>query len=437
MGAATLEFVCAMYLRLLIIEDNDRKYEHVCAALAERLSHHTVLPERASYYEDAIAKLSGSVYDVVLLDIMLPRQGGEPDAGNARAIIQRIMSGSCAGTPVVFGLTEFQSSIETEAQFFNANLFSVLHYDPLTSEWASMLAARIEYLLDSRGLGAFVSSDAFHSDLCIVVARKRAEFEPVVRKLKWFGDVYDEHALFPMFTLRRGAIEVAPGRRILASVVCVGSKGLAPTAAATASALLAFRPRMVAMLGVCCGLAHNWANCALGDVVVAQMAELWDGGRYEESNKKTAFVHESNGITARLGGHGDLEHFIEAKKERIESRFAKSWARKKVRAAIPVRLESSMTPRLKLGQVVSGLSVVDSQKMQKEVARRFPAALALDMEVAGFYTACLRSPVKSAFVAIKAVADFGDGKKQSGEFDALQPFATELTVEVLGEMLRK
>ncbi|MBL8547407.1 MAG: hypothetical protein JNL81_13155 [Hyphomonadaceae bacterium] len=432
-----------MYLRnlnVLIIEDQDLKYARIENLVGDLLRERRSLPtfERAENYERAIEKLAGTAFDVVLLDILLPIAGGDPTSAAARSILQRIDSGAIAGAPITFGITAQATLPENDRAFFESNVFNVLHFDENSTDWAQSLAARIDYILAGRCAAAGRWSTGFATELLVVTTRFEAEFAPICEAIPWFGPTFEGHPLLPDIAMKRGTIEINPTDRIVGNVLCIGEKGLAPAAALTALAVSALRPRKVVMLGVCCGLDANWPDCSLGDMVIARESDNWDAGRYETLDRESIWISEARPISARFGGTRELHQLAEQQSSNIERAMREVWRQENGARLTPkaYRGAKGRQPKVRIGQCVSGLSVVDSVDMREEVARRFGKALALDMEIHGFYQACAMNAFRQTqYAAIKGVADFGDGKKVSGAFDRIQPIIAKMSWAALYTLL--
>lgn len=138
---------------------------------------------------------------------------------------------------------------------------------------------------------------------------------------------------------------------------------------------------------------------------------------------------------APAAGHSNLDLAIEARRGHVADALQRHWRKRSTQKTLPDEFRA-LRPQLHAGQFLSGLSVIDSPAKKRELARRYPMGLALDMEVHGFYSACAKSPLlNTQFLAIKGVADLGDGEKKSGRFDALQPSALQLSWLTLDRLI--
>jgi nucleoside phosphorylase len=91
-----------------------------------------------------------------------------------------------------------------------------------------------------------------------------------------------------------------------------------------------------------------------------------------------------------------------------------------------------IVPAIQSGLVVSGSAVVADNKVIKEVLKRFPSAVGLEMEIFGLYTSVEggigRRP---EFIALKTAADFGTSTKK----DDAQKLASSLSAEMFRILL--
>jgi nucleoside phosphorylase len=166
------------------------------------------------------------------------------------------------------------------------------------------------------------------------------------------------------------------------------------SAVLTSNMINTFRPRVVAMTGVCAGFKER---TEFGDVVIADPS--WD----YQSGKITSAEFEV------------APHQI-ALNPAIRRRLAALSGRDEVLRRIRSRWVSGNAPqteiRVHIGPFASGSAVLAKQDRIKEVKAQHRHLVAVDMEVYGLYAAAAEasSPVPHA-VAMKGVQDFGDEMK--------------------------
>jgi len=115
--------------------------------------------------------------------------------------------------------------------------------------------------------------------------------------------------------------------------------------------------------------------------------------------------------------------------------LGRSASHKNLRSVEELKGHVRTKPKISLGKLLSGLSVVSDHEKVDLVLTRAPSALGLEMEIFGVYSAlrCLKVlPIE--FIAIKGVADFGIEKDQN-LFDPVQPIASVSAYEVFRRLV--
>jgi nucleoside phosphorylase len=211
-----------------------------------------------------------------------------------------------------------------------------------------------------------------------------------------------------------GDLDVGEGRYLSTCLACVGEMGIAPTTAVVAQAISTFRPRMVAMLGMCCGF--NDQKCGypqkLGNVLVVREVSCWEEGKYvaDGSGKDFRSRSKSRYVSERL--RRPVELVVEKKAEHIDKALArlrkKKWVKDLITRNAPLL---DHNPEVRFAEIVTGSSFVANATKIAEIVDAHNSAVGLDMEIFGVYAApdfvIGSRPLR---LAVKGVADFGDGK---------------------------
>ncbi|MGY4157887.1 nucleoside phosphorylase [Bradyrhizobium sp. USDA 4461] len=358
--------------------------------------------------------LTEQFFDFVILDLLIPGAGQAPSKAFSRALIGQLNSGRLVLPTIVVGLTEFAEVASDERTFYDANLFALELFSWTDDTWADRLSNRVTYLVNSKRSAHNFQAYNYDLDVFALVARHQSEFLPVKEVL--FGNSASKGISMPNWNVETafGEIDLGSGRTLSGCVACVGEMGIGPTSAATAQAISLFRPRLVAMLGMCCGF--NSAASAypqkLGNVVVVREVTCWEEGKFLDSDESSEFRSraKTRNVSDRL--RRPVELAIEQGREGMER--ALSQLRKKRRFQDIVQKYSPLLdqdPQVRFGAVVTGSSFVASEEKVAEIIELHPTAMGLDMEVFGLYTApdfVIGS--KPLCLAAKGVADFGDGQ---------------------------
>ena len=424
-------------MRILIIEDEPAKRRDVKAALeTEFRDEHAVIVDEAVDYEEALDHLKTGFYDLVVLDLFLPSGLDGPSELSSKALIRKILKGSTLPPTHIIGLTAYEDRAQKDRAFYDENLLALVIYDAVNGEWRDNLCSRIRYLFASKRAAARFRLQSYDFDVLIMTARYENEYLPVQQEL--FGGAMTEG--FPLWPTRVAIGEMTgPGNQPLkAALLCVGEMGMAPTAAVASEAINLFRPRLIAMLGMCCGF--NTAACAsprrLGDVLVARETACWEEGKFVEPEEggEAPFKTRAKTRTTDDGIRTKVEQIIEEAAQHLTPHlrsFAQTAEYREFRALFD-DADTRAVPEVKYAGVVSGSSVVADEAVIKEIIDRHPQALGLDMEIAALHVAVERSiGHKPSVLAIKGVADFGRADKG----DKAQVMASRLAARTFRQIV--
>ena len=423
-------------MRILLVEDNEMKRLRVRQVLSEELDGVTPEVVEAINYEQALQALAATQYDLVVLDLLLPGAGHGPSAESSRALIDAVLKGTATITPMhILGLTAFPEIAEEEREYYDANLFALEMYSDIDLTWAKRIRSKIRYLSRSKQAAAAFQENNYDFDLVILVARYDNEFKPIRSKLLRTVDT-TMHPRWPG-EIAIGAIKVPGDRTLRAAICCIGEMGMAPAATIAAQAIAVFRPRLLAMLGMCCGFesASSASPRKMMDAIVVREVNCWEEGRYVESAKKTSeFKNRARARFVDDQIRSQLERAIESAVDTLHpalDRYTASAEYRKIRTHFGEEKVRSR-PDVQFSPLVSGSSVIADENVVAEILDRHPNALGLDMEIYGVYTAADKAVgAKPAVLAIKGVADHGTKDKD----DAAQKGASTVSAVVLLALL--
>ena len=430
-------------MRILIIDDNKLKRERVATMVAKTIDQRDAVIEQASSYETALKQLEKSFFDLVILDILLPAADGVPSQDSSRALIRQLNSGNALIPAMhIIGLTAYKNVAVEERSYFDQHLLSLEHYSEEDTLWADKIASRINYLLNAERASLQFHAKNFGLDVFVMAARHQNEFLPVKSRL-FKTSTTGKHPLWKD-DLTTGKINLADGRSLDAALCCVNEMGMAPTAALASQAISIFRPRLIAMVGMCCGFSDD--KCAsprrMMDVIIAREVSCWEEGKYVElSNSDNEFRNRSKARMVDDLIRDDVERIVEQGEKTLTPtlrRLVGKKAYQDVREHFISRSNAEVVrevPEVKYAPIVSGSSVIADQKVVHEIIARHPSAIGLDMELFGLYAAADRAyGRRPSVLGIKGVADFGEASKD----DAAQVQASKIAADVfkciLGEL---
>ena len=87
--------------------------------------------------------------------------------------------------------------------------------------------------------------------------------------------------------------------------------------------------------------------------------------------------------------------------------------------------------RMIVGPVLSGEKLIDDPDFKRDLLKRYPSAVGGDMEGAGLYAAAARGG--TAWILVKGICDWADGRKTSKHQPLAAAAATSLVLRVLSQ----
>lgn len=402
-------------MNVLIVEDDAVKYGKVRAALEDSCATQVAIVHVVSA-ADAVHEMAGKLFDLMLLDVNLPRRSGEiSQRGGGLLVLEEIeKDGNLIRPRYVVGITAYEDLVEEFGNKFDDQLWSLVHYREDVDYWKRQLSALVNHIELSNASRRFSDGVSYGYDVAIVCALP-SELSAVRSTCSSWTElkISSDETYYWV-----GSLKTSLGEK---SIICASAPrmGLPAAAVLTTKMILQFRPRIVAMAGICAG-RRGKAN--IGDVIIADPSWDYGSGKIEGSPKGPKFLPSAH----QLPIDPDLAAAAESLSRDVGwfANLKHSFAGSKPTTEITVRA----------APMASGAAVVADSSIFAEVVERQRNVLALEMEAYGVFAASIGSgrPRPKVLVA-KAICDFADEDKD----DDYQPFAAFTSAHVLMEMLRR
>lgn len=389
-------------MRIMVVEDDPKKLSRIRDVLLEAgASEHDIDFARTGV--DARKLLARVQFDLLILDIALPmRADDQPDRQGGIRLLEEIVAGNRLRLPLsVVGLTGFEDLYHEYGHQFHSRLWTLDRYDASDTGWLERLRAKVSYVVARARQGA---AGTYQTDICVVTALRSPELTEL-RKLPWEWkepQSLDEVGFYYEGTFTSG------------SRSCSVVAAVAPRMGMVASALLGykmatkFRPRYLAMVGICAGVK---GRCDIGDVLVADPAWDWQTGKHEE---EFSFAPHQIDMDAQV-----REYFAQlSEKRELLFSIHDSYTGTK----------PTNVPKIRIGPVASGSAVLANADLVSQIQRQHRHLLGIEMELYGVYSAsrAVSAPGPVAF-GIKSVADFADNTKS----DKYQDYSAHVSAQTL------
>lgn len=400
-------------MKILIVDDKPDRV----ATLVSYLSANTEC--EPSGIEVAVDGLSArdalmkDVYDLLILDVVLPfRSGEEPTEQTAVGLLTELTDTENLTRPRhIIGLTAYEAAEWAVASEFRSRAWVLVRENSLNDDWLQTIGSAVRYIMGQEQR----EDDRDHLIDVVIITALQVEME-AVRRLpwNWTPDIaLDDSQFFSQGTFLSGGQE----RSVVAAVS--GRMGMVSAAILASKLIKRFRPRLIAMPGICAGVRDK---AKLGDVICADMSWDYQSGKHVSTqNALNGFLMDPHFIPA--------DAFVSARVAQLSNDEAVSlsvW-----RGWHPKR---DAPPKLLRGPVASGSAVLADRQFTESIRLQQRKLLAVEMELYGVFFAAEQAPrPKPVALGMKSVCDFADEEKS----DELQSYAAYTSACYLQEFCER
>jgi nucleoside phosphorylase/CheY-like chemotaxis protein len=385
-------------IRILVLEDEQEKRRIVTEALLEvdGLEEHDI--EHSISAVDAKRKLKESFYDLLILDINVPiRTTQKVKVGGGLDVLRSVREAlpGIIAPGYIIGLTAYDTGFESALEDFENPLWKLIRFDSASVAWRKQLKAASEYLIASKRPPYRTDGSTFHSTLGIVVGLEGVELDSIKALDGSFEQVHVAHDPIRYF---KGRFESATAS--LDVVVAAAPRMGMPVSAVVATKLIeSFRPRYLAMSGICAGVK---SKTKIGDILVADPCWDWGSGKITSTKSgKDEFLEApyhwrlNTDLRNRIKDLADDQEFLD--------HLHAAWPHRKPKAS----------PGVKIDAVATGGSVIGREAAMQAIRRQHKNLIGIEMEIYAVLMAGeLASHPRPTCFAMKAVCDFGDEAKR-------------------------
>ena len=403
-------------LKILIVDDNDEKVRYINEVI---MDNNEISAEVVNNLTDAYKLLKNNIYDVVILDIQIPKRQGEPPCPNGgielinnlndmAEIIEIKMPSS------IIGMTAYDETFKHCEEYFKNALWLLIKYDITSNDWEKKIRKKIEHIQAHKKTLQENQKD-YDYDVGIICALHKVELENVK---KVFGK-YKEISLYNDST-KYFEWEITSLNKKLKVVATSSFQMGMPAAAVTASKIIQhFKPKYLAMTGISAGISSSGVK--IGDILLADPSWDYGAGKFKENNGKEEFLQNSSPIRVDpkiLTWCQDI-----SSKQKILNEISEKYQGNKPNNNL----------HLHIGPVASGASVIATSNILDNIIKQNRKTIGIEMEVYGVYCAgyygCQPKPI---VFALKSVSDYADDSKSDG----YQDYAAFTSASVLKHIIK-
>lgn len=396
-------------MKLIIVDDSHVKVEKVALAIKKSgIDVHIVHETNAT---SARLRLRMEEFDLLLIDLQLPDvAGGAPNQAGGLNFFDLILQDSKVKLPaeILFVTSEGDLEIKGRKEVERRGSSLCVIAEGL-NDWINILVGQFQ-LADRR-----VSRKIATADIAIITALG-SELEAIIDlNLEWKSfRLEGDPTLY-----YRGELETQQGKKIIIAASAL-RKGMAASAVVATKLVLKFKPKMLAMTGICAGVK---GKTNLGDVIIGNPTWDWGSGKHAQNEEGSPIFRVSPkqsdlnvGLATRCDEIARCPDF----KKRLRANWEKSFP------------PGSFNCRL--GPMASGASVIANSSIAEEIAAQNRDLIAIEMEAFAVMVAAeyaTTNPLLS--IAVKSVCDFADKDKQ----DDWQAYAAYTSAQFLVELARR
>ena len=402
-------------MKILLVENNSEKARLVTSALLEvsGLSAEDIVCCSAAV--DAKKWLKRSHFDLLILDMNIPARVDQHSKMVGGTEVARVLyeRGDYNIPSNVIGLSAYAEGVAEAEKGFSNPLWKIVRYAADESDWKNTIQAAVRHIQKEWRYPPVNDGNTFHTTLGVVVGLEDVELESILRLDPSFAPVEVRHDPTRYF---RGII--SEGQRYVDVVVAAAPKmGLVNAAIVSTRLIETFRPKYLAMSGICAGVRDN---TGLGDILVADPCFDWASGKIV-TNKEGEEDFLSAPYPWRLDSSlRSIAKDLSRDQQWLDSVYLK-WEGSRPDHKTEIKIEAVASG----GSVLQRKATVDAIKLQHK------NLIGVEMEAYAVFTAAaLASLPRPTVIVAKSVCDFGDEHKSNN----VQKFAAYTSAQFLKEL---
>lgn len=391
-------------IRVLIMDDTPEKTAKIKSVLKERCLLKEEEIDWACSINSGRRKLAAAVYDLLILDLVMPINDGEEVGveGDSEIFIEELSRVGRLHKPIyIIALTQYKEKVEKHKQLYAKKLWKLIHYDLKETDWEDVLQEAVDTIVATKEQLQKSMEDERRYDVGILCALPE-EFEQM--KLA-FGGQWNSVAFaglpYQLYTIQ---IRTEYGHTIKVIACCTNVPGM-QAASITASFLLSrFDLAILFMTGFCAGFKKkNKTDVAYGDIFIADSEYDYGSGKLiKNQENEQEVMPEPRQLPCSYDILGKLNDFIT--EQAVASKVYSEIKR------VGLLLDDMKVPKIHVGPGACGSYVVSDESFMEQLVKEDNRNLkGLDMEGYGLYLA--GHMLNKTCVLVKGVADFGNANK--------------------------
>ncbi|WP_105171624.1 5'-methylthioadenosine/S-adenosylhomocysteine nucleosidase family protein [Pseudoalteromonas sp. T1lg24] len=386
-------------INVIIIDDCPKKIEVIKEGLNIGVKYNLDI---AKTVNEALTLFSEKIYDFAVIDLALPKRKNEDPVPNAGIeLIKEVNELDWYKKPKFsIAITQHEGLKNDYKQSLEDCGVIIYHYDG-TSNIQEYVKTNFEGVIKT-------STQIDYGVDVLILTALQEEAAPLLSasEFSWYRE---ETFGIEDIDFRLSLIGSDSNYKVALGVL--PKMGLVSSSITTSRLINYLRPKLILMPGICAGVQEEVNEC---DLIVASPSWEWQTGKW----KGEEFAIEPYQITVD-------QRLINKAKELEETNILKKfWQQTEHK-----RPEKS--PRLHIGPMVTGSSVISNAEKMSELRTQHRKLLGLEMEIFGMYSACVMSHIKPLFLGYKSVCDFGNEQKGDSYHGFCSEVSAKFTIELI------
>lgn len=398
-------------LEILIVEDTPAKKRRMFEkfhASPEIFGE----PDVVSHTSDAIKRLKEKTYDLLILDLVIPRDNiSDPDEQNAIDLLTEIdRNNSPINRPShILSISSAESIKDETLDFYRSRPWGCLRYSESSDQCIEDLEAIGRWIHNA------VTGESKNQkcDVFIITALDDPEMLAVESELKELEPYLpmDKNQL-----VRYCQIE-SNGHSLRVGLAVPSRMGPVASAILVTKAIEHLEPSLIIMPGICGGISKT---ALIGDVIAADPTWDWQSGKYVDSDDADfEFAPHQLHVSPSM-----RNVLIRLKKD---SSFWNALASEALNHKVEL-------PKLHMGPLATGASVIANEKVTRLIKeKQNKNVVGVDMESYAVYAAAEAADRRIEVISLKSVCDKANVEKN----DVYQAYAAKISAKVTIHLLRQ
>ncbi|MES1939010.1 response regulator receiver domain-containing protein [Salinisphaera sp. T5B8] len=380
----------------MVIEDEADKRDSLTREIDNFFDATTSEIEFSETFSDATRSLLRSTYDLIVVDLILPRRAGDEPADVSYEILEHITESGLNNNTTIVAISRFEEIVtEHSKAFARAGIFLISYGDE--SHWKACLNICMQKVCFSNTY-KFVIICALELERSAYRAVNDQSFE------------YGELTSFSGLDIREMQLAGVRG-----ACVVLPRMGIVDSSIVSTRILEVLKPDIVCMSGICGGFPDEVevGTLLVSDVCWEHQAGKWRGDSFQVRSFQEPLNNEVRVIIHQILENDPNFRLLESKYGQIN------------------------VPHVggKIAPTVSGSAVIASEIYQQQIRRQHGNVAGIDMEIFGLHRAVSLSQTKPICFAVKTVVDMADEQKNDDIHDGGAILAARFTVAVLVKLL--